>query len=195
MATSKRRRAGRPGTTRDARPRHDVPFSRLLRLLGRRLDDAAVKAVLDRAGALFIPPKAQGSLIVARDAGFDLVARGGSGRGAPLQVWMVSLYAEGVATFRCPPRSRAQYVHRQFGDVPFGLAFGPRQPLLAGVPAPRETWLWGTGAVPVDAPLISYDEWTVDRVQVQAHYTDSVTSPAAPEAAVVRWIDVCAVDD
>lgn len=199
MPTPKPTRARRPKPARPASAapsQHDLRFSRLLALLGRPLDDAAVKAVLGRAGTLFVPTKAQGRLIVARDAGFDLSLQPGGGRrGAPLQVWMVSVYAEGVATFRCPPRSRAEYVHRQFGDVPFGLAFGLRQALLARVPAPRETWLWGQGAVPVDAPLISYDEWTMDGVQVQVHYADSVTSPAAREAAAVRWIDVCAMDD
>ncbi|MBL8920535.1 MAG: hypothetical protein JNJ54_16850 [Myxococcaceae bacterium] len=172
-----------------------MPFSPLRKVLGRPLDDGAVKAVLRRAGTLFVPQKAQGRLIVAREAGFDLALqpRGGK-RGAPLEVWMVCLYGEGVATARCPARSRAQYVHRQFRDVPFGLAFRLRRELLGHLPAPRETWLWGTGAVPVDAPLISYDEWTVDGVQVQAHYTDSVTTPVASADALVRWVDVCAID-
>lgn len=155
-----------------------------------------MKAVLGRAGALFVPPKAQGRLIVARDAGFDLSLqpRGGK-RGVPLEVWLVSIYGEEVATPRCPPRSRAEYVHRQFSDVPFGLAFRPRRELLFRLPSPRETWLWGTGAVPVDAPHISYDEWTMDGVLVQAHYTESVTTPASSDEAVVRWVEVCAMDD
>src|SRR5690606_18716007 len=94
------------------------------------------------------------------------------------------------ATQGCPPRSRADYVHRQFADVPFGLAFDTRRALLARMPAPRETWRWGTGPVSVEAPRVSYDEWILDGIEVQVHYTDSVATPASSADAAAQRIEV-----
>jgi hypothetical protein len=81
-------------------------------------------------------------------------------------------------------------VHREFADVPFGLAFGTRRELLATMPVPRETWLWGTGAVAAGAPFVSYDEWILDGLEVWVHYTDRVRAPAPSADAVVEHIDV-----
>lgn len=192
MATPKRK-APRPART--SKPTvaaaREVPFPRLRALLGKPLDGAAVKSVLARAGTIFVPTKARGNLIVARDAGFDLLASPSSGkRGASLVVLSITLYREGIATQDCPPRSRADYVHRQFADVPLGLAFDTRRALLARMPAPRETWRWGTGPVSVDAACFSYDEWILDGLQVQAHYTDSVTAPASSADAAAQRIEV-----
>lgn len=196
MPTPKRK-APRPAGTSKATlaAAREVPFSHLRAVLGEPLDSAAVESVLGRAGTIFVPKNARGHLIVARDAGFDLLASPGSSkRGAPLVVFSITLYGEGIATQGSPSRSRADYVHRQFVDVPLGLAFDTRRALLARMPAPRETWRWGTGPVSVDAPHISYDEWILDGLEVQVHYTDSVTAPASSADAAAQRIEVRIVD-
>lgn len=169
----------------------EVPFSRLRALLGKPFDGEAVESVLARAGTIVVPKRSRGQLIVARDAGFDLLAsRSSNKRGAPLVVYSITLYREGIGTPGYE-RPRADYVHRQFADVPFGLAFDTRRALLARMPRPRETWLWGKGAVRVDAPRVSYDEWILDGLQVQVHYTDSVRAPAASADAEAQRIELC----
>jgi hypothetical protein len=174
-------------------PALQVPFARLRALLAKPHDDAAVKAVLARAGTIFVPKQARGQLVVAREAGFDLSLSPRDGkRGAPLLVSSICLYREGIATHGCPPRSRADFVHRQYKDAPFGLGFVARSTILARMPSARETWLWGTGAVAVDAPLVSYDEWLIDGLQLWVHYTDSVRAPASSSDAAVQYIDVSA---
>jgi hypothetical protein len=185
--------------TRRARARavvaRDVTFARLRAALGEPVDGAAVKELLACAGPIFAPEKARGQLLVAREAGFDLLASPRDGkRGAPLLVASFCLYREGMATPGCPARSRADYVHQQFADLPFGLAFAARRELLAQLPAPRETWLWGTGAVAVDAPLISYDDWSLEGLHVQVHYTEGVRQPAPSADARVERIDVSSAD-
>jgi hypothetical protein len=195
MATPKRKVQRSARTARSTKSGttvvREVSFATLRALLGAPLDGAAVKAALARAGTIFVPKQARGHLVVARDAGFDLLASPRDGkRGAPLAVSSITLYREGIVTPGCPPRSRADYVHRKFADVPLGLAFDSRRALLARMPMPRETWLWGTGAVPVDAPRVSYDEWTLDGLQVQVHYTDGVAAPASSADAAAQRIEV-----
>ena len=192
MATSKRkpkRPAPAPRGIKSVSRR--VPFTKLRGLLGKPIDDPAAKRVLAAAGTVFVPKIARGQLLVARDAGFDLSLSPRDGkRGAPLLVSSIVLYRDGVATPDCPPRSREDYVHRQYSDPPFALRFVARRELLSKMPTPRETWLWGTGPVAVDAPLVSYDEWSLDGLDVRVSYTISVRSPAAGADDAVEHIHI-----
>jgi hypothetical protein len=140
-----------------------VTFEELRGLFGRPSDDAQVLAVLGRAGAKFGKAKDGSSYAVAKQAGFDLLARApdGAKRGAPLVVHTAFLFRDG------------QSGHAQFPAPPYGLAFTTRAEVLASMPPPKRTWLIGEGEVPVTSPEASHDTWRFDGLDVSADYDES----------------------
>ncbi len=139
-------------------PAVKVAFESLRSLLGKEVDDPAVKALLAKAGKVAV----KSDFIIAKEAGFDfsLERPEHAKRGAKKQLTCLFLYSEG----------RDQ--HRGFLDLPAGFSFTTRADLLAALPAPKQTWKIGKGKVPVTTKHPDHDEWSIEGYAITVDYRE-----------------------
>jgi len=133
-----------------------IPYQTLVGLLGKQPTDPAVAKVIAKAGKVSVNK----DFIVAKDAGFDFSVGQpeNAKRNDPRVLQTLFLFDEGVDK------------HRGYRDLPAGFRWGTRAELLAGVPAPRQSWKLGKGKVPVHSSDVLHDTWTIDGLDVCVSY-------------------------
>ncbi len=132
-----------------------VSFKALRGLLGKEVEDPAVKALLAKAGKVTIKPE----FIIAKEAGFDFAIDRPEGA-KKKQLTCLFLYPEG--------RDK----HLGFVDLPPGFTFTTRADLLAALPAPAVTWKMGKGKVAVTHKSPDSDQWAIEGYDYSADYRE-----------------------
>lgn len=144
------------------------PEMEWMNLFGLAYTDEAVTAFLSKHPPHKAEKPSDGSqYIVCRAGGFDLLFDTRHAESAPTskrqdrRLSGVFFYNEGVDKHQRYP-----------GPLPLGFAFTDGRPGLLRKHTPERTWVIGEGRVPVDHPEPDHDRWSIEPLQISAHYGD-----------------------